>query len=611
MFKKKLYIAYLINTIIMLITALNYFDYVTNVDYLLAKLYYISAYIGHFMLIAVIPLLIGLLIYLITKNKKITTAVFGFLSILSFIILKIDILVYSQFRFHISPFVLNMAFGKNASDIFHLDTTNTLKIIAGIILIILSQVLILYLAKKITEKRKEFYIKYTLCFTTVLLIISHLIFAWSDANVYTPITQSKSIFPLYYPLTAQSLLEKLNLTNKELIAKNKKLYQLDNHNIIKYPLSIIKSEPKKEKKNILFLVIDSWRYDCMDSIITPNIYKIAQQSQQFNQHHSGSNATADGMFTLFYGISGLCNDNFTNHKIVPAIMTESKKQQYQFNILGSATLENPPFDQNIFINVDKLRLNAVGETPSDRDIDITNVWLDSQNKKDTLLTSFDLLFYDSAHGYDYPLNYPEIFSPAVKSVDYANLDNDYNPNPLLNRYKNSLHFIDSQIGRVYRSLIDNNRLENTIIIITSDHGQEFNNNKKGYWNHGGNYTKHQTQTPLFIFDAKKTPKKYNHLSLHYDISSTLMQDYLGVINPISNHSIGKSLYNTEKRNWFLCGFKNSYAIVEPNKITKINKTLGLYTVTDDKLNPLKDQNVNYQIIQETFKDVNRFYKETK
>ena len=101
MFKKKLYIAYLINTIIMLITALNYFDYVTNVDYLLAKLYYISAYIGHFMLIAVIPLLIGLLIYLITKNKKITTAVFGFLSILSFIILKIDILVYSQFRFHI------------------------------------------------------------------------------------------------------------------------------------------------------------------------------------------------------------------------------------------------------------------------------------------------------------------------------------------------------------------------------------------------------------------------------------------------------------------------------------------------------------------------------
>jgi hypothetical protein len=40
--------------------------------------------------------------------------------------------------------------------------------------------------------------------------------------------------------------------------------------------------------------------------------------------------------------------------------------------------------------------------------------------------------------------------------------------------------------------------DNTIVIITADHGQEFNENKLNFWGHNGNFTKYQTQVPLII-----------------------------------------------------------------------------------------------------------------
>jgi membrane-anchored protein YejM (alkaline phosphatase superfamily) len=524
---------------------------------------------------------------------------------MTIIVLKIDTLIYSQFRFHISPFVLEMVFGKNAGDIFHVDGSNIIKAILFISLIALIQICIFLLAKKLAIKNiKTTYILYTLLAT---LIFSNITFAWADAGFYRPITQAKEIYPLFFPLTAKSLLTKMNLVDKELIDKNQMLYKLDHKNAIKYPLTKLNYTEPKNKKNFLFLIVDSWKYTCLDSITTPNLYQISKKSQVFNNHHSGSNATDDGMFTLFYGVSGLCNDAFTNHEISPAFMSVLKEQNYRMKILGSATLENPPFNKNIFLNIPNLRLNSKGNTPSERDIDITKNWIIDYKNRNKDVPFFDFLFFDAAHGYDVPKNYPKVFSPALDVVDYTVLDNNYNPDKMLNLYKNSLHFIDSLSGKIIKTLKENNQLDNSVIVVTSDHGQEFNDNKKGFWNHGGNYTKHQTKVPFFIYDSKKKPQHYNHLTLHYDVTSTLMSSFLGVKNKPNDISIGKNLYDAEERDWFLCGYKNSYAIVEKNKITKITKNSGVFTITDERLNPLEKDSINYPFFEKAIGHINRFY----
>src|SRR5690606_3608659 len=41
---------------------------------------------------------------------------------------------------------------------------------------------------------------------------------------------------------------------------------------------------------------------------------------------------------------------------------------------------------------------------------------------------------------------------------------------VLNRYDNALGYVDAQVGRIYDYLIRSGRLENTLLIVVSDHG---------------------------------------------------------------------------------------------------------------------------------------------
>lgn len=606
-FNKQLFISFILNSSILLFIGIKYFNYIETIEYTFAKAYYIFSFLSHFLLIATIPLLLGIFTYKTIKNKRLSNIIFYCISIFNILIIKLDTIIYTQFRFHISPVILKMVFGKNATDIFHFNIINVIKAIVLISLLICSQILIYKVSKKISEILNQSFINYFYLTFGFALIFSHSAFAWSDASSYKPITQSIEIYPFYFPLTCESLLTKLNIVDTSLKKKNEQLYKLNN-NSITYPLSEIKSIPKTSKKNMLFLMIDSWRYDCMDSIITPNIYNLSKKSQVFNNHHSGSNATADGLFTFFYGISGLCNQKFTNHSIAPVFIDQLYKQNYNLQILGSATLENPPFDKNIFLNVTNLRLNSKANTPNERDSEITDEWLKAKNTyTNKSKPFFDFLFYDAAHGFDYPENYPLKFKPSSKSIDYTAIDDTYEPTAFYNAYKNSLHFIDSEIGKIINQLEKDNLLDDTLIVITGDHGQEFNDNKKGYWQHGGNYTPYQTQTPLIVFDSSKNPKTHNHTTLHYDIAPTIMTNYLGVTNNVNDYSIGKNLFDTTKRNWFLCGYKNSYAVIEKEKITKVYRNSGVYSVTDKELNPIDDQTIDYSVFQKALDRINQFY----
>ena len=284
-----------------------------------------------------------------------------------------------------------------------------------------------------------------------------------------------------------------------------------------------------------------------------------------------------------------------------------QKQGYQMSILSSSNLENPPFYRNVFSSIPNLRLSSKSEKPSDRDIEINTEWLSNFDKLNSKKPFFGFLFYDSAHGFDLPNNYKLAFNPSLPEMNYLDLDDDYNPALLINRYKNSLHFIDSLIGKVLQQLEEKGILENTIIVITTDHGQEFNDNKKGYWQHGGNFSKYQIEVPMMFFDATKTSKNYTQKTLHYDITPTIMKNYLGVKNDIFDYSFGHDLYNPIPRTSFVCGYNQRFAIIEEQQITNVYPS-GLFDVTDKQLNLLDDSKTNFDLVSKELKEMNRFYK---
>jgi len=68
-------------------------------------------------------------------------------------------------------------------------------------------------------------------------------------------------------------------------------------------------------------------------------------------------------------------------------------------------------------------------------------------------------------------------------------------------YAGDISFLDSQIGRIFEFLSENDMLDDTILIITSDHGENFG--EHGYIEH--QFTLHNTllHVPLIIRYPKK------------------------------------------------------------------------------------------------------------
>lgn len=67
---------------------------------------------------------------------------------------------------------------------------------------------------------------------------------------------------------------------------------------------------------------------------------------------------------------------------------------------------------------------------------------------------------------------------------------------VINRYDNALEYVDAQVGRVLDALEQSGQLENTLVVLTSDHGEHFY--ERGYVTHGKSISEGETRVPLLL-----------------------------------------------------------------------------------------------------------------
>lgn len=545
--------------------------------------YLLTTYPSHYWLLSVVLAIPLLTLSLVLRSIWLVVAA-ALLYSLAFILLFIDTLVFDQYRFHINWFVIEFLLNDPDGQVIHFPLVMWLLALSGALVILIATLSAMTLLQRwAIHKRPGLKKWHFLLF--ILLIGSHVLHAWADANLLKDVGRQARFYPLMQPTTAQAFMEKHGFVDVEARNANKLDAATTISGDISYPKHPLVCTPEEKRPNILLITIDSWRADTFSADITPNMHRFAQErGLVFNQHFSGSNSTRAGLFSMFYGIPGTYWHAFLDEGLPSPLITQLQAQDYALGIFAAARLTSPEFDRTIFSTVENLRLSSPGSTPAERDTSLTEewlAWLENHQMQAPDQPFFGFLFYDAPHGYSYPKDFQAPFQPAWETVNYFSLHNDFDPEPFLNRYRNAVHFDDYLIGRVLEDLEDRALLDNTWIIVTGDHGQEFNDLGQNYWGHNSNFSKHQLQVP-FVLHAPASPiGTVSEMTTHYDLLPTLLGGALNCANSPTDYSAGNSLLPTvTKRETFLAASYSQYAIVGKDQTVVIDP-LGRYTVLDE------------------------------
>lgn len=141
--------------------------------------------------------------------------------------------------------------------------------------------------------------------------------------------------------------------------------------------------------------------------------------------------------------------------------------------------------------------------------------------------------------------------------------------------------------------------DNSIIIVSADHGNEFNDNGLGYYGHNSNFTDAQIHIPLVIHWPGKAPHEYHHITTSYDLTATLLPEVLGVTNDTSDYTIGKSFFDKSPRDLIISSSYLEDAIIKKD-----------YIIISNSINGIRIKNKNYSdsdrnLSEEDRKDLSR------
>lgn len=569
-------------------------------------IFYLTSCVSHAACLGIIPLL-GSLIPTAFGKSKIGRWIGGVLLTVLLYFLWLDSNVYAIYRFHINGFVMNMVLGPGAGEIFAFSPMVYAKEVGAVVVISLGAYGAWRVVDWMISRKGKCYGLPLLLSIVLCTLLAHGIHMVSAFQCDFGVMTSARILPYYYPMTARGLCRSLGIKEGE----SRELTTGTSVNYPKHSLEVVQPD---SLPNIVMILVDSWNKRAFTPECMPNACRFADENTEFTNHFSASNGTRSAVFSLFFGLSCYYWEDFEAARVKPVFVRRLLDLDYDCKAYPSATLQNPDFARVIFSEVPDLTVSTEGETAILRDSQLTcNFLRDLPALQKAERPYFAFLFYDLPHSYRVPAEKNTHFTPAWEYADFASLNNDTDPTPFFNLYRNCCYEADLLIGQVLDSLKNVGALDNTIVILTADHAQEFNENHRNFWGHNSNFSKWQLEVPLMVHWPKglktEMPKgeKFTHRTTHYDLIPTLMNE-LGVANSSKDYSTGTLLTDTDDRDEELVGSHLNFAFVGRNDTIFEQLPGGGFQVFTADMTPLKDYHVSSAQFDRWMKQLNSFYR---
>ncbi|MEM7174767.1 MAG: sulfatase-like hydrolase/transferase [Chlamydiota bacterium] len=298
------------------------------------------------------------------------------------------------------------------------------------------------------------------------------------------------------------------------------------------------TEMKLEKRpNIYLFVIESLREDFISPAIAPNIARLSKENISLGQTFSSANATQQSWYAIFHSNHALywsysLKDRYQSGSLPLRLL---KKLGYQIHVYSAAQLKYYHLSEIIFGKGHKIT-DSYHIYPHYFPV---KAWQSDEQAVGTFLRDFDqtlssqgnlcIFFLDSTHfNYSWPDHYQTPFQPFSEEGTNLQISNTEHEIALLqNRYRNSIHYADSLVGKVIDKIKAKGLYDESVIVITGDHGEEFF--EEGQLFHASHLSRVQTRVPIYykLGDNRRALScdLSKVLSSHVDIFPTLL-DYL-------------------------------------------------------------------------------------
>ena len=138
-------------------------------------------------------------------------------------------------------------------------------------------------------------------------------------------------------------------------------------------------------------------------------------------------------------------------------------------------------------------------------------WIDSDPNR----PFYAMMWTDQTH-------HPYTLAHDTQPIDF--LDENKTPNgELLERYLNALRQADRHLGRLFAALRHRNLADDTIVVITGDHGEAFGDPHEQMVGHGGGLYEENIRVPLIFWNPRLFPtsQRSDRPGGHIDINPTL------------------------------------------------------------------------------------------
>lgn len=549
------------NIIIAILIGARYAFLIDWPDTLGGKLYFFVSLLGHFSFsVFAIYLLVIFPLSFIVKNHRTFRGLTVILSTICITLLLFDSEVFHRFNLHLSSVVWNLLVNPENGEM----SRDWQIFFAPMPIILLVQMLFSRWSwEKLRSLERQNWLKAVGIFFTSAFVATHLIYAWADAYLYRPITMQRANFPLSYPMTARSFLEKHGLLDGEQYTQTLEQEGRLDALKISYPKNPLVFPPMEQKPNILLITVSGLRYDAVSIEKMPKLAEFAMNSTQFTNHYSSGNSKNTGLVGLFYGLNANYTDSILSNHTPSVFIEKLQAEKYQFGLFSTTNFKDSLFRQALF-----------------RGMKLPKIKLGNESAVK---------------------NFNEFI--ATKKSDnpwFAYLDLDLKINNV-SEYEQNLMRMDKLIEQA----LINVPLENTMIIVTAQHGLTFNTlNEKDQVNYFG---RDQIQVPLFVFWKSLPTGVERGLTSHTDLLPALMKNVFNVQNPAKDYSQGHNLFERNGDDWVLVSNYRWNVLIQPDGTQYHIDRKGNYKKFDRTYQEQSSERPPLGLFLEMFKRENSFF----